>query len=111
MSPDALFVIYSIMAERRGYDVSMIRGEMDLEAHLGIDSITRVEILGAAERTLGVRRQKLDALCRARTVGEVDGNIHRQIQEGTLHAQAGAKSHYKSGQNGPIVRKYGGITM
>jgi len=69
--PDALTVVYRIMADKTGYDVSMIGEEMDLEADLGIDSIKRVEILGAAQEMLGVKVLDLDALGRTRTVGEV----------------------------------------
>lgn len=39
----------SIVAEKTGYPVDMIEDEMDLEADLGIDSIKRVEILGAVQ--------------------------------------------------------------
>merc|ERR1740123_1644714 len=70
-TPDALTVVYRIMADKTGYDVSMIGEEMDLEADLGIDSIKRVEILGAAQEMLAVKVQDLDALGRTRTVGEV----------------------------------------
>merc|ERR1740123_1571689 len=68
---DALTVVYRVMADKTGYDASMIDEEMDLEADLGIDSIKRVEILGAAQEILGVQVQDLDALGRTRTVGEV----------------------------------------
>ncbi len=41
--------LLSIVSDKMGYPVEMLDLEMDLEADLGIDSIKRVEILGALE--------------------------------------------------------------
>lgn len=41
--------LLSIVSDKTGYPVEMLDLEMDLEADLGIDSIKRVEILGALE--------------------------------------------------------------
>lgn len=42
-------LLLSIVSDKTGYPVEMLDLEMDLEADLGIDSIKRVEILGALE--------------------------------------------------------------
>jgi acyl carrier protein len=41
--------LIDIVSEKTGYPVEMLDLEMDLEADLGIDSIKRVEILGALQ--------------------------------------------------------------
>jgi acyl transferase domain-containing protein len=41
--------LLSIVSEKTGYPVEMLEPDMDLEADLGIDSIKRVEILGAMQ--------------------------------------------------------------
>merc|ERR1740129_2368865 len=90
---DALTVVYRVMADKTGYDVSMIDEEMDLEADLGIDSIKRVEILGAAQEALGITVRDLDALGRTKTVEEVIGFLRREM-EGTRKGHAQAAPRY-----------------
>lgn len=41
--------LMAVVADKTGYPVEMLEPEMDMEADLGIDSIKRVEILGAME--------------------------------------------------------------
>ncbi len=49
---DAPAVLLEIVAERTGYPAEMLGLDQDLEAELGIDSIKRVEILGAFQKRL-----------------------------------------------------------
>jgi acyl carrier protein/NADP-dependent 3-hydroxy acid dehydrogenase YdfG len=49
---DAPALLLGIVAERTGYPTDMLGLDADLEADLGIDSIKRVEILGALRKTL-----------------------------------------------------------
>src|SRR3546814_4043222 len=42
----------ALVAERTGYPIEMLAFDADLEADLGIDSIKRVEILGAFQKAL-----------------------------------------------------------
>lgn len=49
---DHLTLVLGIVSERTGYPAEMLALEADLEADLGIDSIKRVEILGALRKTL-----------------------------------------------------------
>merc|ERR1740122_671343 len=70
-TPDAVGVVMAIISDKTGYESDMVSAEMDLESDLGIDSIKRVEILGAAQEALGIKVQDLDALGRTKTVGEV----------------------------------------
>ena len=47
--------LLAIVAERTGYPPEMLGLDLDLEADLGIDSIKRVEILGAFRKRMGTR--------------------------------------------------------
>jgi acyl carrier protein len=47
--PELASLLLEIVAEKTGYPAEMLELEMDMEADLGIDSIKRVEILGAME--------------------------------------------------------------
>ena len=49
---DVKTLLLGIVAERTGYPVEMLGLDADLEADLGIDSIKRVEILGALQKAL-----------------------------------------------------------
>jgi len=49
---DYTALLIGIVAERTGYPSDMLGMDADLEADLGIDSIKRVEILGAFQKTL-----------------------------------------------------------
>lgn len=50
---DVKTVLLSIVADKTGYPEEMLGMEMDLEADLSIDSIKRMEIIGALKETLG----------------------------------------------------------
>src|SRR3546814_15531323 len=49
---DFTAALIGIVAERTGYPPEMLAMDADLEADLGIDSIKRVEILGALQKLL-----------------------------------------------------------
>ncbi|MFO1314000.1 MAG: SDR family NAD(P)-dependent oxidoreductase [Burkholderiales bacterium] len=50
---DVAQVLLTIVAQRTGYPTEMLELDLDLEADLSIDSIKRVEILGAVAEALG----------------------------------------------------------
>lgn len=50
--PDAAVAVLSVVSEMTGYPADMLRLDMNLETDLGIDSIKRVEILSAIQRSL-----------------------------------------------------------
>ncbi|GHF09087.1 type I polyketide synthase [Streptomyces morookaense] len=69
-------VLLSVVAERTGYPVEMLRLDMELEADLGIDSIKKVEILSALRRHLGELPQGDPAeLVVLRTLGQIADRI------------------------------------
>jgi polyketide-type polyunsaturated fatty acid synthase PfaA len=64
--------LLSIVSEKTGYPVEMLELDMDMEADLGIDSIKRVEILGAMqERFQSLPQPNLEDLAELRTLGQI----------------------------------------
>jgi len=65
-------ILLEIVAEKTGYPVDMLEPEMDMEADLGIDSIKRVEILGAMEDQVeGLPAIEAETLAELRTLGQI----------------------------------------
>jgi NAD(P)-dependent dehydrogenase (short-subunit alcohol dehydrogenase family)/acyl carrier protein len=77
--------LVAIVADRTGYPADMIALDADIEADLGIDSIKRVEILGALQRSLpatasqGVQ-ENMERLTRARTLRDIAAAVPGQAQ-------------------------------
>jgi acyl carrier protein len=65
-------ILLEIVAEKTGYPAEMLESDMDMEADLGIDSIKRVEILGAMEEQVpGLPAVEAEALAELRTLGQI----------------------------------------
>jgi acyl carrier protein len=65
-------ILLEIVAEKTGYPVEMLEPEMDMEADLGIDSIKRVEILGAMEDQVeGLPAVEAETLAELRTLKQI----------------------------------------
>jgi len=64
--------LLAITSEKTGYPVEMLELDMDMEADLGIDSIKRVEILGAMQETHpDLPQPNLEELGEIRTIGQI----------------------------------------
>ncbi len=64
--------LLDIVSEKTGYPTDVLELSMDMEADLGIDSIKRVEILGALEdKHPALPEVDADALAELRTLGQV----------------------------------------
>ncbi|WP_017652344.1 type I polyketide synthase [Fortiea contorta] len=64
--------LLNITSEKTGYPVEMLEMEMDMEADLGIDSIKRVEILGAMQEMYpDLPKPNLEELGDLRTIGQI----------------------------------------
>jgi polyketide-type polyunsaturated fatty acid synthase PfaA len=64
--------LVQVVSDKTGYPVEMLSLEMDMEADLGIDSIKRVEILGAMQDSFpDLPRLSSDALAEMRTLGQI----------------------------------------
>ncbi len=64
--------LLAIVSEKTGYPTDMLELSMDMEADLGIDSIKRVEIMGALqERHPDLPKVEPQALAELRTLGQI----------------------------------------
>lgn len=69
---DLTVILMEIVAEKTGYPSEMLEPGMDMEADLGIDSIKRVEILGAMEEQVpGLPAIEAEILAELRTLGQI----------------------------------------
>lgn len=69
---DLTTTLLEIVSEKTGYPAEMLESNMDMEADLGIDSIKRVEILGAMEERIpGLPAVEAEVLSELRTLGEI----------------------------------------
>ncbi|MEW5987988.1 MAG: beta-ketoacyl synthase N-terminal-like domain-containing protein, partial [Chloroflexota bacterium] len=70
---DLLPILLRIVSERTGYPVEALTADLDLEAELGIDSIKRVEILGAFQKQYShlAPPDKMDALSNQKTLRQM----------------------------------------
>jgi acyl transferase domain-containing protein len=88
--------LLNIVSEKTGYPVEMLELPMDMESDLGIDSIKRVEILGALlELYPGLPQPNPDQLALLRTLGEVAEYMLNQVNQlnaGTLNVSSSSAS-------------------
>ncbi len=77
--------LLGIVSEKTGYPSEMLELEMDMEADLGIDSIKRVEILGALQELYPnlpkPAAENLEELAALRTLGEIAEFMKKQGTE------------------------------
>ena len=64
-------LLLAIVAEKTGYPADMLELSMDMEADLGIDSIKRVEILGALQEQQPNLPVQADDLAEKRTLAQI----------------------------------------
>ncbi|MCP4880490.1 MAG: peptide-binding protein, partial [Gammaproteobacteria bacterium] len=86
-------VMMAVVAEKTGYPTQMLELEMDMEADLGIDSIKRVEILGAVQESISnLPELNPEDLAELRTLGEIVSYLQANLTTETL-AQDGAATN------------------
>ena len=70
----------TVVAEKTGYPTEMLELAMDMEADLGIDSIKRVEILGAVQETIpDLPELNPEDLAELRTLGEIVSYMQSKV--------------------------------
>ena len=70
----------SIVSEKTGYPLEMLEPGMDMESDLGIDSIKRVEILGAVQDKIpALPEVPGDELAEMRTLGEIVAHLQSKL--------------------------------
>nr|MBL0688497.1 SDR family NAD(P)-dependent oxidoreductase [Pseudoalteromonas sp.] len=73
-------VMMEVVAEKTGYPTEMLELEMDMEADLGIDSIKRVEILGAVQESIpDLPELNPEDLAELRTLGEIVAYMQSKV--------------------------------
>jgi acyl carrier protein len=76
--------LLDIVSDKTGYPAEMLELDMDMEADLGIDSIKRVEILGALQDAHPhLPEVETEALAELRTLGQVVDYVHTAQPEPT----------------------------
>jgi acyl transferase domain-containing protein/NAD(P)H-dependent flavin oxidoreductase YrpB (nitropropane dioxygenase family)/acyl carrier protein len=75
-----------LVSDRTGYPIEMLGLDQDLEAELGIDSIKRVEILGALQKSLPASltanvQSKMESLTRVKSLNGIVAQLE-SLQEG-----------------------------
>ena len=80
----------SVVADKTGYPTEMLELSMDMEADLGIDSIKRVEILGAVQDDIAnLPELDADQLSQMRTLAEIVtymNSVMRSVVSGSTNA-------------------------
>jgi malonyl CoA-acyl carrier protein transacylase/acyl carrier protein len=72
--------LLAIISEKTGYPSEMLEVDMDMEADLGIDSIKRVEILGALQDVYpDLPKPNVEELAEKRTIGQIIEYLESQI--------------------------------
>ncbi len=72
--------LLNITSEKTGYPVEMLEFEMDMEADLGIDSIKRVEILGAMQEMYpNLPKPNIEELADLRTIGQIVDYLQKLV--------------------------------
>jgi len=75
--------LLAITSDKTGYPVEMLEMDMDMEADLGIDSIKRVEILGALQEMYpSLPKPNLEELSEKRTIGQVVEYLQSHASKG-----------------------------
>ncbi|MEC4814262.1 MAG: beta-ketoacyl synthase N-terminal-like domain-containing protein, partial [Scytonema sp. PMC 1069.18] len=79
--------LLTITSEKTGYPVEMLELDMDMEADLGIDSIKRVEILGALQELYpDLPQPNLEELAEKRTIGQIVEYLQSHAATNSAHS-------------------------
>lgn len=91
--------LLQLVSDRTGYPIDMLGLDQDLEAELGIDSIKRVEIMGALQKALpqtlaAIVQSKMESLTRVKSL---NGIVEQLLAMQTQEASSLGKSNRLSG--------------
>lgn len=99
---DVATVLLEIVSEKTGYPVEMLDVEADMEADLGIDSIKRIEILGALQEAGGSAAASsavdMEEVAKLKTLAEIIALFGEVKSEATSPARSGAGNGAPSGE-------------
>jgi malonyl CoA-acyl carrier protein transacylase/phosphopantetheinyl transferase/acyl carrier protein len=95
--------LLSVVSERTGYPTEMLGLELRIEADLGIDSIKRVEIVGALQKRLGgLPPDAVEGMTRVKTLGEILRYLTEQTGTPSPGPEPVVASVPPSGPRGPV---------
>ena len=95
-------LLLAIIAEKTGYQESLLSMDMDLESDLGIDSIKRVEILAALrDRLPSLPEVTPVQIAQLRTLGEVARYLRDQVESMTGATPVPAQERSGDAAGGP----------
>jgi acyl carrier protein len=81
--------LMEVVSEKTGYPVETLEPEMDMESDLGIDSIKRVEILGAMQtRYADLPKLKPEELAELRTLAQIVEHIGQKLGASVVAADS-----------------------
>jgi polyketide-type polyunsaturated fatty acid synthase PfaA len=87
-------ILLAIVSEKTGYPTEMLELDMDMEADLGIDSIRRVEILGALQERFPTSSQpEAEDIAELRTLGQIVGFMQTHLSPTPEPAKVLAANH------------------
>jgi malonyl CoA-acyl carrier protein transacylase/NAD(P)-dependent dehydrogenase (short-subunit alcohol dehydrogenase family)/acyl carrier protein len=102
-------VLIAIVSERTGYPKELLDPDLDLEANLGIDSIKRIEVLGALGEKLalgfaniGKRSEMIEKLASVKTLRGIATAFEERAKDGAASAEVGAEPPKKE----PDLNRY-----
>jgi len=102
-------VMMEVVADKTGYPTEMLELGMDMEADLGIDSIKRVEILGAVQEIIeDLPELNPEDLAELRTLGEIVSYMQSKVAsapaaESTTQATTQAEASNEGLVSSPII--------
>jgi acyl transferase domain-containing protein/acyl carrier protein len=87
--------LLAITSEKTGYPVEMLDMDMDMEADLGIDSIKRVEIMGALQEKYPdmPKPSNVEELAELRTIGQIVQYLQSLVSTPTTTHQQPTTTH------------------
>ncbi len=104
--------LLEIVSEKTGYPVEMLELDMDIEADLGIDSIKRVEILGAMRDQFPELPQlKAEELAELRTLQEIVDYMRDHAQGSNGHVNGTAEESAAPKATAPASTNGGKTTL
>ncbi|HEY9034927.1 MAG TPA: phosphopantetheine-binding protein, partial [Pseudomonadales bacterium] len=99
-------VMMAVVAEKTGYPAEMLELSMDMEADLGIDSIKRVEILGAVQDQLpGLPELNPEDLAELRTLGQIVDYMQAKLPQGSVAPVVNAAAAAPAGLDSARVQQ------
>jgi NAD(P)-dependent dehydrogenase (short-subunit alcohol dehydrogenase family) len=86
--------VLAVVSEKTGYPLELLGPHLELEADLGLDSITKVQILASLRHVFPqletIDRSRLARLAGLNTVGDVAAHLRELFTDGALPAAAGS---------------------